>query len=75
MSAHRATHFNPRFIQEFDKIFTMDRYVQSKVLSHARAKLESKKIKMLMSAVYPDQAIEVDDPYQCNESEFLKVFQ
>ncbi|MCX7728617.1 MAG: low molecular weight phosphotyrosine protein phosphatase [Bacteroidia bacterium] len=71
-----ARQFQIDDFEKFDKIYVMDfsHYEHLRKIA-PNAQLFEQKVDYLMNVVYPNQNIEVPDPYYGTEQDFEKVFQ
>lgn len=71
----RARQFNPRDFQQFDHILVMDQANYNNVLALAKTEAEQKKVNFFLDYLYPNQKIEVPDPYYGSLEDFEAVYQ
>lgn len=70
----RARQFKKVDFEEFDRIYVMDRNNFTQVLELADGEAQRKKVKYLLSHLFPNQDKEVPDPYYGNMSDFQAVY-
>jgi len=59
----------------FDHIFVMDTDNFNDIIARAKTPSDKKKVKLIMNEVFPEQNIEVPDPYYGGDIGFENVFQ
>ena len=75
ITKQRARPFEYQDFKKFNLIYVMDEDNFSDILSRARSQEDIQKVKMIMNEVYPDQNIDVPDPYYEGDKGFENVFQ
>jgi len=75
ISMLRARPFEVSDYNDFDLIYVMDVQNFKEVIRQARNDKDRAKVKMIMNEVFPDENIEVPDPYYGGEQGFENVFQ
>ncbi len=71
----RARQFIVNDYDRFDRIFVMDQSNRQNVLSLARSSEDKAKVEMILNLSYPNQNLEVPDPYYGGDQGFLEVYQ
>lgn len=59
----KAAHFQPSYFKQYDLIFVMDLNNYNDVLSLAKNKQDRDKVSLILNETYPNQNMEVPDPY------------
>lgn len=70
----RARKFEVTDFDEFDLIYAMDRSNRTNILSLARNDHDRNKVKLILNESFPDQELEVPDPYYGGEQGFIDVY-
>lgn len=70
----RSRVFTNSDFDQFDQILVMDKSNLRNVLKLARNDNDAQKVQLIMNYVYPNENIEVPDPYFGSENGFLNVF-
>lgn len=71
----RARQFSVSDFDEFDIIFAMDQSNQKNILSLARNEADKQKVRLYLNELYPNENMEVPDPYYGTDSDFKHVIQ
>ncbi|MDY7393737.1 low molecular weight protein-tyrosine-phosphatase [Aureibaculum sp. 2210JD6-5] len=71
----RCRKFKQSDFDEFDLIFVMDAFNKEDVLSLARNENDRAKVKMILNEVFPNENVDVPDPYHDTERGFENVYQ
>ena len=71
----RARQFTAKDFQHFDHILVMDHSNQRNVLKLAQTQDDEKKDEFLLDYLYPNQQLEVPDPYYGTSEDFEAVYQ
>ncbi|MDT8414710.1 MAG: low molecular weight protein-tyrosine-phosphatase [Flavobacteriaceae bacterium] len=71
----RGRQFKPVDFQKFDYIFAMDMANRADMLRLADKKEHASKVSLLLEALFPDENMEVPDPYYGTERDFEQVFE
>lgn len=74
ISNQRARPFVTEDFSRFDTIFVMDDNNYKEIMMRARDEGDKAKVKMIMNEAYPNENIEVPDPYYGGEQGFENVF-
>ncbi len=74
ITSHIASQFKHSYFNEFNKIYVMDNYVYQELSYFSKNQQELKNVQFLMDIVFPNQKIEVPDPYYGGNDGFEKVF-
>lgn len=75
LTYQRARKFTAKDFAKFDKIYAMDEHNYRNILSLAKNKDESKKVKMIRNEANPQQNLSVPDPYYGGDQGFENVYQ
>ncbi len=75
LTSLRARQFKVSDFDKFDKIYVMDKSNLSNVLSLAETEECRCKVDLFLNVLYPNQNLEVPDPYFGGEKGFEDVFQ
>jgi protein-tyrosine phosphatase len=70
----RGRQFNTSDFDQFDLIYVMDNSNYSDVLSLARDERDRKKVHLILNEVFPNDNLDVPDPYMGGESGFKRVY-
>ena len=70
----RSRQFVVSDFDRFDRIYVMDRSNKRNVLSLARNAEDAAKVEMMLNLSYPNQDLEVPDPYYGGEQGFYHVY-
>lgn len=71
----RARQFVVSDFDHFDRIFVMDQSNRKHVLALARTSADEAKVEMILNLSYPNQNLEVPDPYYGGDAGFKEVYQ
>jgi len=71
----RCRKFQQSDFDEFDLIFVMDAFNKLDVLSLARNEEDKSKVKIILNEVFPNENVDVPDPYHDTERGFENVYQ
>jgi len=71
----RARQFTSNDFHNFDHVLVMDHSNQRNVLKLAPSKEDEKKVNFLLDYLFPDQQLEVPDPYYGTSEDFEAVYQ
>lgn len=74
ISMQRARKFSADDINQFDKIYAMASDVLQEIKSMVGKLYDRKKVCLFMDELYPNQAIDVPDPYNKSENKYHEVF-
>ena len=69
----RCRKFSVKDFDDFDLIYVMDNSNKRDVLSLARSNEDRSKVKMILNEIFPDENVDVPDPYYGGESGFENV--
>lgn len=75
ISKQRCNHFSNKHFEEFDHIYVMDKSNYENVIKLAPSEEAKQKVKLILNELYPNQNLEVPDPYYGGEDGFENVFQ
>ena len=70
----RARQFSVKDFDNFDIIFAMDNSNQKNILELARNENDKKKVKLILNEVFPDENLDVPDPYTGGKHGFATVY-
>lgn len=70
----RGRQFNKSDFDKFDMIFVMDNSNYEDVIAMARNEDDQKKIHLILNEIFPDENLDVPDPYMGGESGFKRVY-
>ncbi|MBJ2175327.1 low molecular weight phosphotyrosine protein phosphatase [Aureibaculum sp. A20] len=71
----RCRKFQQSDFDEFDLIYVMDAFNRDDILRLARNENDSAKVKMILNELFPDENVDVPDPYHDTERGFENVYQ
>lgn len=74
ISGQRARKFLVKDFDEFDLIYVMDQENYRDVVTMARNKEDIAKVKMILNEVFPDENLDVPDPYIGGDYGFKNVY-
>jgi len=74
ISGQRARKFSLKDFDEFDLIYVMDSSNYRDVIKMARNKDDMKKVKMILNEVFPNENLDVPDPYVGGDFGFKSVY-
>ena len=75
ISYQRCRQFGVSDFDEFDIIYVMDNSNKRDVLALARDKNDKEKVKMILNEIFPNENVDVPDPYMGGEQGFKKVYE
>lgn len=75
ISNQRCKHFTSKHFKEFDYIYVMDKSNYENVIKLATSENDKQKVKLILNESYPNQDLEVPDPYYGGNDGFEDVFQ
>ena len=75
ITSQRGRQFKTSDFDKFDYIYVMDMSNYKDVLSLARNDQDRKKVKLILNEVFPEENVEVPDPYQGGPEGFRKVYE
>jgi protein-tyrosine phosphatase len=75
LTDQRARQFKKSDFDTFDYIYVMDTSNYSNVINLASNEEQKSKVKLILNEVFPNENIEVPDPYYGGDSGFENVFQ
>lgn len=70
----RGRQFNRSDFKNFDLIFVMDNSNYNDVMALAENKEDQKKVHLILNEIFPDENLDVPDPYMGGESGFKNVY-
>lgn len=71
----QAAHFESSYFKKYDLIFVMDLNNYNDVLSLAKNKQDRDKVSLILNETYPNQNMEVPDPYYGGSEGFDYVYE
>lgn len=71
----RAQHFNASHFDHFDFIYAMDMSNYKNILKLAPNEKAKVKVKLILNELFPDENVEVPDPYYGGDDGFENVYQ
>ena len=71
----RCRKFTIKDFDDFDLIYVMDNSNKRDVLSLARNEDDKQKVKMILNEIFPNENVDVPDPYYGGEFGFESVYQ
>lgn len=71
----RGRQFSKKDFEDFDVIYVMDNSNKENVLALAENDIHRKKVKLILDEIFPDENVDVPDPYFGGNSGFENVFQ
>ncbi len=75
ISNQRCRHLKTSDFTEFDYIFVMDKSNYQNAIKIAPNEVSKNKVRIILNELYPNQNLEVPDPYYGNLNDFEEVFQ
>jgi len=75
ISSLKGRQFSVLDFDHFDRIFVMDTQNYKDVVAKARTLEDIEKVQLMMSSVYPNEKINVPDPYYGDYDGFEEVYQ
>jgi len=73
--SQRGRQFSANDFDNFDIIFAMDISNKENILSLARNKNDINKVRLILDEIFPDENVDVPDPYYGGALGFEKVFE
>ena len=74
ISYQRCRQFGVSDFDEFDIIYVMDNSNKRDVLALARDENDKAKVKMILNEIFPNENVDVQDPYLGGDQGFEKVY-
>ena len=74
ITSQKGRQFSVSDFDEFDHIYVMDMSNYHDVLSLARNEEDRKKVSLILNELFPDENVEVPDPYYGGNDGFDKVY-
>ena len=74
ISYQRCRQFGVSDFDEFDIIYVMDNSNKRDVLALARDENDTAKVKMILNEIFPNENVDVPDPYLGGDQGFEKVY-
>lgn len=70
----KARQFSVKDFEKFDLIYVMDQSNYENVIALARNEDDKSKVKMILNEVFPDEDLDVPDPYNGGDFGFKNVY-
>ena len=70
----RGRQFNTSDFDKFDMVFVMDNSNYEDVLALARNEEDKKKVHLILNEIFPNENLDVPDPYTGGQSGFKQVY-
>lgn len=70
----RGRQFNAEDFNKFDYIYVMDNFNYDDVISLASSEEDKAKVKLILNEIFPDENVDVPDPYQGGPQGFENVY-
>ena len=70
----KARQFSEKDFEDFDSIYVMDKSNMTNVLALAKNEEQEQKVELFLNTLFPNQNMEVPDPYFGGEEGFEHVF-
>lgn len=74
ISKLKGRQYTKQDFQDFDVIYVMDNQNYKDVISLATNDYEKSKVKLILNEIFPNENVDVPDPYYGLEDDFEKVF-
>lgn len=74
ISLQKARELSVNDLDDFDLIYAMDKTNFDNIISLAETDLQHNKVRMIMNEVYPNENIDVPDPYYGGDKGFHDVY-
>lgn len=74
ISKQRGRQFSVEDFDRFDYIFVMDNSNKKNVLELARTEADRNKVQLLLDVIFPNENVDVPDPYYGGNSGFKNVY-
>lgn len=74
ISLQKARELSVNDLDDFDLIYAMDKTNFDNIISLAETDLQRNKVRMIMNEVYPNENIDVPDPYYGGDKGFHDVY-
>jgi protein-tyrosine phosphatase len=74
ITEQRGRQFEVNDFDQFDHIYVMDRSNYQNVIRLARNESDKKKVKLILNELYPEENMDVPDPYYGGHDGFKNVF-
>ncbi len=71
----RSAHFHTSDFDRYDYIYVMDQSNYDNVIKLASTERDRQKVKLILDEIYPNQSMEVPDPYYGGDQGFENVYQ
>jgi len=75
ITSQRGRQFSVKDFDRFHYIYVMDSFNYSDVISLARNEEDKSKVKLILNEIFPDENVDVPDPYQGLAEGFKNVYQ
>ena len=74
ISLQRARQFTKNDFKTFDRIYAMDNSNFESILAHCETQGDSNKVSLILNELYPDENLDVPDPYYGGAQGFKNVY-
>jgi protein-tyrosine phosphatase len=74
ISIQRGRQFSKDDFNKFDRIFVMDMSNYRDIIALAENEEEKQKVSLILNEIFPDENVEVPDPYHGGNDGFQKVY-
>jgi protein-tyrosine phosphatase len=75
ISKQKARQFTEKDFSDFDYIYAMDQTNQINILELAKTKEDKAKVNLILNELFPDENVDVPDPYFGLENGFANIYQ
>ncbi len=75
ITSQRGRQFSVKDFDNFDRIYVMDMSNYHDVISLARNEDDRKKVSLILNEIFPEENVEVPDPYHGGTDGFTKVYE
>ncbi|MDX1602912.1 MAG: low molecular weight protein-tyrosine-phosphatase [Salinimicrobium sediminis] len=75
ITSQRGRQFSVKDFDNFDRIYVMDMSNYHDVISLARSEEDRKKVSLILNEIFPEENVEVPDPYHGGTDGFTKVYE
>lgn len=75
ITQQRGKHFSTYDYELYDHIFVMDRSNYNDVVKLSKNDIEKAKVSMILDEIFPEERVDVPDPYYGGERGFDKVYE
>lgn len=74
ITSQRGREFSEKDFDRFHHIYVMDTFNYADVIALARNEKDKKKVKLILDEIFPDENVDVPDPYQGVAEGFKNVY-